>query len=141
MWSRWVVALVSTHRDVKRMNVGNKIILAALRKAYGEIVPTNPVTLQLRAKLLANSADSFSTISGGAIKSVTANSQTTIFMGAGESVDATDLVGIWSYLIELYDRAFTKLGSGQTDVLLEALMETYLRDVTGYTSDWTALQK
>lgn len=52
-----------------------------------------------------------------------------------------EVLAVWVYLVEQFDRAKAALGGAPTDAQIEAQMETYLRPVYGYTDNWMYIAK
>lgn len=85
-------------------------------------------------------------IQAGTVKTNIANGHTTEFDSAG--MTSREVVDMWVYLVEEYDRAATELNfvgstyvSAAQDLLIMAQMETNLRPVVNYTNNWMFLQK
>jgi hypothetical protein len=121
------------------VNVSGKFLVAALRSAYAEA--TTVPAVALRAKLLEKSSLSFASVASGSVKSISGNGHTVTLAHSSEGVTPTDITEVWSYLIELFDRAYAELTGTPNDAQVEAKMETYMRDVRGYTHDWRYLEK
>ena len=117
------------------MSVNTRVALAALRSALAECGAATGK--KLKAVLDAKASEKFDAVSGGAISQSSGSGRSVSFFGAGGSNDPTagDMVEVYIYLRELYDRALAALGA-TTDALLAAQMETYLRPVKGYVNDW-----
>ena len=118
------------------MSVNTRVALAALRSALAECGAATGK--KLKAVLDAKASEKFDAVSGGAISQSSGSGRSVSFFGAGASSDPTagDMVEVYIYLRELYDRALVALGAPQTDIAIETQMETYLRPVTGYVNDW-----
>ena len=103
---------------------------------------SNPA-LPLRDELLKKSSRAFKLVSSGPIKSVS-NGPHHVQMdvsGEGGSPTPTQMLEVWQYLIELFDRATLDLGGQQADDVTEVQMEAYLRPITGYTTNWNYIAK
>lgn len=92
---------------------------------------------------------------------MSANGQHAVFETGGtggQSVSPQEMLDVWVYLIELFDRAVGDLQAGNpiwgtggelattpipmpTDAEVEAQMETYLRPIASYTDNWMYLAK
>ncbi len=121
------------------LNTDSRFCLAALRSVWGTAA-SRPTSL--RDALQAKSDTQFSIVAAGGIKSTSANGQHTIFSEKnGQGPIPAEVLAVWVYLVELFDRATGELGGTPTDTLVEAKMETYLRPVTGYTDNWMYLAK
>jgi hypothetical protein len=122
------------------MQTDARIGLAALRKAWLECSTARPV-VPLRTKLLQESGAAFDVIAGGEFRSTSGSNRHVTLAGSDSNGPSqSDISVMWTYLIELYDRAVVDLGQ-VSDALLEARMETYLRPVYGTNENWMYLQK
>src|SRR5271170_753992 len=118
------------------MDVSVRFILAALRNVWVPIsatYPGPPTPASLRAALQAKSDAQFAMVGAGAIGSMTQNEQKVGFKNAGDGAEVSpqQVLDIWVFLIELFDRAVGDLGGTPADPQVETQMETYLRPVTG----------
>jgi hypothetical protein len=122
------------------MTTDVRIGLAALRKAWLECSAARPV-VPLRTKLLQESGAAFDIISGGEIRSTSGSNRHVTLAGSDSNGPSqSDISVMWTYLVELYDRALAELGA-VGDAAIEARMETYLRPVYGTNENWMYLQK
>ena len=116
-----------------------RFALAALRNVWGKC-STSPGTL--RSALQAQRDAQFLSVSQGGIKTVSINGRMTSFADSGSGqFTPTEILEMWVYLVELYDRAVNDLGQGKTDLVIETQMETYLRPITSYTDNYMYLAK
>lgn len=118
------------------LNVDTRIIRAALQRAYSECSVGNP--RPLLSVLTDKSNAAFDLVSSGAVSSVTENGQTTEFdlSGPNGAPSSSVMLAIWTYLIELHERAVSALPADSDDPLIFAQICSYLRPITGYVDDW-----
>lgn len=95
---------------------------------------------------MARSGEQFDFAETGDISSASANGHAvTLAKGANETLSQTDVLAVWVYLVELFDRAASALGVDVTDLSVHAQiktqMETYLRPVCGYTTNFAYILK
>lgn len=87
------------------------------------------------------STNSFKLIQAGQVKSTAANNQHTSFETGEGALTPQQVVGMWAYLVEIFDTSAAELAGQPTDAQVEAQMETHLRPVTGATNNWMYLMK
>jgi hypothetical protein len=112
---------------------------AQLRKTYNECQAANPTT-SLRAGLVAKSDAQLEAVGGGEIAETSANGQFTKF-NTDSDISPMFVLEMWNFLVELFDSCKATLGGNPTDAQIVTEMEKNLRPVTGYTDDWSRLQK
>ena len=124
------------------MNVDARIIVAALHRVWTLDCQSGEGPTRLRDALISRSGVLFDQVSTGGIKAVTANGRSTVFADAGiGQLTPMETLTVWEYLVELFDRAVGDLGGSPTDLQVEVRMESYIRPITNYTTDFTHLFK
>lgn len=123
------------------MHVSNRIVKAALMDAWAYTKALNPSGgTALRDVLVQNVLDSRQLIAGGQIKTTSNDGHMTSF-ATGSGLGASDIVEVWVYLVEEFDRAKSDLGGDPDDTTVEARMESQLRPMFGYTGNYMYLSK
>ncbi len=118
------------------MTVGNRIIVAALRKVWADLANDG----SLRQALIDASISLLRLIESGQVKSTSGNGHMTVFETSGGRVSVADAVEVYTYLVEEFDRAKDAIGSDDDETIMEQVI-TNLRPRTGATDNFMYIMK
>lgn len=123
------------------MSVSQRVALAALRAVWAECNADPGLNKpSLRLRLESRAFSSVETVLVGGIKSTSGSGRNVTFdNGQGGGPRQDQIVEMWTYLVELFDRAQASLGGTATDEAVVIRMKLYLRPVKGSLNDWRHL--
>jgi hypothetical protein len=123
--------------------ISSKLLRLILDDARDEAKLTNGSTL--RAQLRVYETGARQVLAGGSIASTsTVGRHVAYSRGERSSVTLVDIAEGYRRLIDVHDQSVVDLGvaiDGTKDDAIKNQMMTYLREITGYTSNWQYLSK